>query len=212
MLRASTTQTVKSGNKIGQMSLLLRKQFESIISLTDQEFDYILTHFSAKKLKKNSYLLEAGQHNVSKFFVNKGILKSYYIDKSGKEHILQFAEPDWWITDYKAFFNETEATIYVDCITDCELLSITKENLEKLARKFHKLEHFFRIKSNAGYVASQERILSMLKLTATERFDHFLDQYPNFMQKIPKYLIASYIGVSREMLSRMTKNVTNRTQ
>jgi len=194
------------------MSSLLRQQFEDIISLTDQEFEYILTHFTEKKLKKNSFLLQVGQQNVSKFFVTKGILKSYYIDKSGKEHILQFAEPDWWITDYKAFFNETEASIYVDCITDCEILSITKENLEKLAKEFHKMEHFFRVKSNAGYVASQERILSMLNLTATERFDHFLDQYPNFMRKIPKYLIASYIGVSREMLSRMTKNVTNHTQ
>jgi len=194
------------------MSSLLKQQFEDIISLTDQEFEYILTHFTEKKLKKNSFLLQEGQQNVSKFFVTKGFLKSYYIDKSGKEHILQFAEPDWWITDYKAFFNETEASIYVDCITDCEILSITKENLEKLAREFHKLEHFFRVKSNAGYVASQERILSMLKLTATERFDHFLNQYPNFMHRIPKYLIASYIGVSREMLSRMTKNVTNHTQ
>ncbi len=194
------------------MSSLLKQQFEDIISLTDQEFEYILTHFTEKKLKKNSFLLQVGQQNVCKYFVAKGILKSYYIDKSGKEHILQFAEPDWWITDYKAFFNETEASIYVDCITDCEILSITKENLEKLAKEFHKLEHFFRVKSNAGYVASQERILSMLKLTATERFDHFLDQYPNFMLKIPKYLIASYIGVSREMLSRMTKNVINHTQ
>ncbi|PTT71378.1 Crp/Fnr family transcriptional regulator, partial [Chryseobacterium sp. HMWF001] len=190
----------------------LRKQFESLINLTEKEFDYILAHFTEKKLRKNSFLLESGQHNISKFFVNKGLLKSYYIDKSGKEHILQFAEADWWITDYKAFFNGTEATIYVDCVTDCELLSITKENLEKLAKEFHKLEYFFRVKSNIGYVASQERILSMLKLTSTERFEHFLEQYPNFTQKIPKYLIASYIGVSREMLSRITKNVINHTQ
>lgn len=193
------------------MSLLLRQQFEAIIDLTDQEFDYILTHFAPKKLKKNSFLLQVGQQHVSKYFVTKGILKSYYIDKNDKEYILQFAEADWWITDYKAFFNETEASIYIDCITDCELLAITKGNLEKLASEFHKMEHFFRVKSNAGYVASQERILTMLNLNAIERFNNFLNLYPNFLQTIPKYLIASYIGVSREMLSRMTRNVTNHT-
>ncbi|MEM0577900.1 Crp/Fnr family transcriptional regulator [Flavobacterium polysaccharolyticum] len=194
------------------MSLLLRNQLESIISLTDQEFEYILTHFTIKRVKKKSLLLQVGQQNVSKFFVIKGVLKSYYIDKNDKEHILQFAEPDWWITDYKAFFNETEATIYVESITDCELLSITKKDLEKLAKEFHKMEHFFRVKSNAGYVAAQERIITMLNLTVIERFEYFLKMYPNFIKKIPKYHIASYIGVSREMLSRMAKNVTNHTE
>ena len=96
------------------MSSLLKQQFEDIISLTDQEFEYILTHFTEKKLKKNSFLLQEGQQNVSKFFVTKGFLKSYYIDKSGKEHILQFAEPDWWIigieTENTCRFNSMDCT------------------------------------------------------------------------------------------------------
>lgn len=194
------------------MQTKLRNHIQEIVSLTDEEFEYISAHFHKKKLKKNQFLLQVGQEKVNKYFVLSGILKSYFIDKKDKEHILQFAQADWWITDYKAFFDHRASSVYVDCLTDCELLYITNEDLEKLCREFHKMEHFFRVKSNAGYVASQERILTMLNLTAVEKFDHFVNLYPKLIGSIPKYLIASYIGVSREMLSRMTKNVTNHTK
>lgn len=194
------------------MKLQLRDHIEKIVSLSSEEFEYISSYFHYKKMKKNQFLLQAGQQKVNKYFVLSGILKSYYIDKNDKEHIIQFAQPDWWITDYDAFFNNKESTIYIDCITDCELLYISNEDLEKLSAEFHKMEHFFRVKSNGGYVASQQRILTMLNLTAIERFNNFVDLYPNLIQSIPKYLIASYIGVSREMLSRLSKNVTNHTK
>jgi CRP-like cAMP-binding protein len=194
------------------MSETLKRHIEEISPLAEGEFEYILSHFTTKKLKKNQFLVQAGQSDVHKYFVLKGILKSYYLDKKDKEHILQFAQPDWWITDYKAFFTKTKACIFIDCLQDCELMCLTNENMEKLCKELHTMEHFFRVKSNAGYVASQERLLTMLNLTSIERFDHFIDLYPNLIHSIPKYLIASYIGVSRELLSRMTNNVTNRTE
>jgi len=195
-----------------RMKTALKEHIEEIVSFSDQEFEYISSHFHSKKMKKNQLLLEAGQHNVQKYFVISGILKSYHVDKNDKEYIIQFAQPNWWITDYNAFFNKRRSSIYIDCLTDCELLYISNEDLEKLSAEFHKMEHFFRVKSNAGYVASQERILTMLNLTSLERFNHFMTLYPNLIQSIPKYLIASYIGVSREMLSRLSKNVTNHTK
>lgn len=194
------------------MKTKLRDHIAEIVDFYEEEFEYISSHFHYKKMKKNQFIIQDGQQKVNKYFVLSGILKSYYVDKSDKEHIIQFAQPDWWITDYNAFFNNKEATINVDCITDCELLYISNEDLEKLSAEFHKMEHFFRVKSNAGYVASQQRILTMLNLTAMERFNHFNSLYPNLIQSIPKYLIASYIGVSREMLSRLSKNVTNHTK
>lgn len=193
------------------MKTKLRKHIEEVVSISDQEFEYISSHFHYKKLRKKQFLVEAGQQKVNKYFVLGGILKSYYIDKNDREHILQFAEPDWWITDYSAFFNNEASTIYIDSITDCELLYITNEDVEKLSAEFHKMEHFFRIKSNAGYVASQKRILTMLNLTSIERFNHFINLYPDLFRSIPKYLIASYICISREMLSRLSKNLIDHT-
>jgi CRP-like cAMP-binding protein len=186
------------------MSEIFRQQIEKIIPLTDEEFNHILTYFTIKKLKKHQFLVQEGDLVPNDHFVTKGLLKSYYINAEGKERIMQFAMEDWWITDYQAFFNESKATLNIDCIEDTEVLCISAINREKLCANVHKMEHFFRKKSNSGYVALQRRILSLLNNNAKERYEQFLEQYPVLYQKVPKTLIASYLGVSRETLSRLS--------
>jgi CRP-like cAMP-binding protein len=186
------------------MSKELRSHIEKIISLTDQEFDNILSHFTTKKLKKHQFLVQEGDSVQNDYFVVKGLLKAYHIDKEGKEHIMQFAMEDWWITDYQAYFNQVNATLQVDCIEDSELLCLSLHHREKLCADLHKVEHFFRRKSNSGYIALQRRILSLLNSNAKERYEQLLHQYPDLLQRIPKTLIAAYLGVSRETLSRLS--------
>jgi CRP-like cAMP-binding protein len=186
------------------MSKELRSHIEKIISLTDQEFDYILSHFTTKKLKKHQFLVQEGDSVQTDYFVVKGLLKAYHIDKEGKEHIMQFAMEDWWITDYQAYFNQVKASLQVDCIEDSELLCLSLHHREKLCADLHKVEHFFRRKSNSGYIALQRRILSLLNSNAKERYEQLLHQYPDLLQRIPKTLIAAYLGVSRETLSRLS--------
>lgn len=186
------------------MSDILRKQIERITPLTDSEFDYILSHFTAKKLRKHQYLVQESDKVDHDFFVTKGLLKSYFVNPEGKEHIMQFAMEDWWITDYQAYFNETPATVNIDCIEATEVLCLSLHNREKLCAELHKIEHFFRKKSNAGYVALQRRILSLLNSSAKERYEQLLQQYPTLFQRVPKSIIASYLGVSRETLSRIS--------
>jgi CRP-like cAMP-binding protein len=188
------------------MSHPLRQQIEKLTPLTDAEFEYILSHFTSKKLKKHQFLIQEGDLVLNDYFVIKGCLKAYHSDSDGKEYILQFALEDWWITDYQAYFKETPATISVDCIEECELLSLSLYNREKLCSELHKIEHFFRKKSNAGYVALQQRILSLLNSSAKERYEQLLNLYPKLFQKVPKTLIAAYLGVSRETLSRFNSS------
>jgi CRP-like cAMP-binding protein len=187
------------------MSALLKQQIEKITTLTDDEFAYILSHFTSKKLKKHQFLLQENYIVANDYFVTKGLLKAYHTDNDGKEHILQFAMEDWWVTDYAAYFKESKSTITIDCIEDSEVLALSLHNREKICSEMHKMEHFFRKKSNAGYVALQQRILSLLNNNAKERYEKFLEQYPILFQKIPKTLLASYLGVSRETLSRLSK-------
>ncbi len=184
----------------------LRKQIERLTPLTDEEFDYIFSHFTSKKLKKHQFLIQEGDNVLNDYFVVKGCLKAYHSDQTGKEYILQFALEDWWITDYQAYFKETPATISVDCIEECELLCLSLYNREKLCAEMHKIEHFFRKKSNTGYVALQQRILSLLNNSAKERYEQLLQLYPKLFQKVPKTLIAAYLGVSRETLSRFNSS------
>lgn len=186
------------------MSLELRKHFEKITPLTDEEFAYILSHFTVKKLKKHQYLVQEEDFVQQDYFVIKGLLKASHRDESGKEHILQFAMEDWWITDYRAYFNETKATLSIDCIENVELLCLSLHNREKICAELHKIEHFFRKKSNFGYIALQNRILSLLNNDAKGRYEELLSQYPDLFQRVPKTLIASYLGVSRETLSRIS--------
>nr|WP_293833520.1 Crp/Fnr family transcriptional regulator [uncultured Arsenicibacter sp.] len=186
------------------MSEILRKQLEKITPVTDSEFDYILSHFTSKKLKKHQFLVQEDDLVPNDFFVVHGLLKACFVNQDGKEHILQFAAEDWWITDYQAYFNQTKATLTIDCIEPTEVLCLSLYNREKLCADMHKIEHFFRKKSNAGYVALQRRILSLLNSSAKERYDQFLQQYPTLFQRMPKTLIAAYLGVSRETLSRLS--------
>jgi CRP-like cAMP-binding protein len=186
------------------MSIELRRHFEKITPLTDQEFDYILSHFTTKKLKKHQFLIQEGDNVTNDYFVVKGLLKAYHVDKEGKEYIMQFAMEDWWVTDYQAYFSQTKATLNIDCIEEVEILCLSLHNRDKICTDLHKIEHFFRRKSNMGYVALQRRILLMLNSNAKERYEQLLLQYPTLFQRVPKTLIASYLGVSRETLSRFT--------
>jgi CRP-like cAMP-binding protein len=185
------------------MRELLKQQIEKITTLSDIEFDYIYSHFVEKKLKKHQFLLQENEDVPNDYFVTKGLLKAYHTNNDGKEHIVQFALEDWWITDYAAYFNQTKSTIAIDCVEECEVLSLSLHNREKLCAEMHKMEHFFRKKSNAGYVALQKRILSLLNNNAKERYDALLKLQPALFQRLPKTLIAAYLGVSRETLSRL---------
>lgn len=187
-----------------KMSEILRQQIEKITPLTDKEFEYILSHFTIKKLKKHQFLIQESDFVQNDHFVIKGLLKAYYINQDGKEHIMQFAMEDWWITDYQAYFNETKSTLNIDCIEATEVLCLSLHNREKICSDMHKIEHFFRKKSNSGYVALQRRILSLLNSNAKERYEQLLEQYPTLFQRVSKTLIASYLGISRETLSRLS--------
>src|SRR5688572_25849254 len=186
------------------MSRILRQQIEKISALTDTEFDYVLSHFTPKKFKKHQFALQEGQFAEYDFFILSGCLKSYNTDADGKEHIIQFGMQDWWITDYQAYYNQAKATVNIDCIEDSELLGLSYQNREKLCAEIHKIEHFFRKKTNRRNVALQQRILSLLSSNAQERYDKLLEQYPQLFQKVPTQLIASYLGVTRETLSHFT--------
>ncbi|NBA89162.1 cyclic nucleotide-binding domain-containing protein [Emticicia sp. CRIBPO] len=184
------------------MSQILRHQIEKIISLTDAEFEYVLSHFRFRKFKKHQFVVQEGLLVENDFFILSGCLKSYSTDANGKEHIIQFGLQDWWITDYQAYYDQGVATVNIDCVEETELLCLSYQNREKLCAEMHKIEHFFRKKTNKRNVALQQRILSLLSSSAKERYDKLLEQYPQLFQKVPKQLIASYLGVTRETLSR----------
>lgn len=184
------------------MSQILRQQIEKVTPLSDEEFKHVLSHFTQRKFKRHQFLVQNGQYVKFDYFIVDGCLKSYHTDEADKIHIIQFGMQDWWITDYQAYYTQTAATIDIDCIEDTEVLCLSYENREKLCSELHKIEHFFRKKTNTRNVALQQRIISLMSNNAKERYDKLLEQYPQLFQKVPNRLIASYLGVTRETLSR----------
>ncbi|MDY8136253.1 Crp/Fnr family transcriptional regulator [Aquimarina sp. 2201CG5-10] len=181
----------------------LRQHIEEIVTLTDKEFDFVLSHFEPIKKRKHQYIVQQGEIVDKEYWVIKGCLKSYFTDDNDKEHILQFGMENWWITDYESFVKKTKSKTSIDCIEDSELLFITYDNREQLSAKMHKMERFWAKKSKIGRIALQNRILSLLQNSTKERYELLLEQYPKLFQRVPKKMIASYLGVSRETLSRL---------
>ncbi len=181
----------------------LRKHIEEITPITDEEFNEIKTFFTLKKVRKNQFLLHEGDPVPCEYLVLDGIYKVFYLDHNGKEHIVQFAKQNWWMTDYTGYFKESSSTVFVECLSEGEVMGLTLDGREQLASKFHPMEHFFRVKLTNGYVALQERIRLLLSGTPQQRYEEFSKLYPDLMLHIPKKYIAEYLGVSRETLSRL---------
>ena len=182
-----------------------KKHIGEIAKLTDDEYKCILPLLTFKKLKKHQFLVQEGDRVNQTYWVRKGLLKAYFINEKGKEHILQFAMENWWISDYQAYSLKTPAILNIDCLEDTELLCLTDKNREKLCAELHKMEHYFRKKANTGFVELQRRMLSYLTNDAQKRYRLFMQTYPGLNARLPKKLIASYLGVSRETLSRIAK-------
>ena len=185
------------------MPIDFRAHIEKIVPLSDEDFDLVMTHFRPKNFKKNELLIERGTLVNDSYFVQSGLLKLSNRDDEGKEHIVSFAMEDWWESDFQAFHRQTKATMSLQCIEDTSVLCLSLEDYRKLCQNLQKMEYFFLTKANSGHLASQQRILSFLTSSAKERYDQLLKKYPSLLQRVPKTLIASYLGVSRETLSRL---------
>lgn len=181
----------------------LRQHIEQISPLTDAEFEHVNTFFTLKKVRKNQYLVHEGDETKYEYLVLSGIYKVFFVDNAGREYIVQFAQQNWWMSDYEAFFKEKNATMFIECIEAGEVLYSTLAAREKLSADLHKMEHFFRVKLTNGYVALQQRIRLLLSSTPQQRYEEFSKLYPELIERIPKKLIAEYLGVSRETLSRL---------
>lgn len=185
---------------------LLKQHISKTATLTDEQFDYFFSHFTPLSFKKGQTIISEGDEVDCEYFVVSGCLKAFFINDDIKMYILQFAMPTWWTSDYNALYSHTRATINVDCITDAEVLCLSSADREKLCAEIHPIEHFFRWRTNRGYVASQKRLLSFMNNDAKKRYEELLALYPELYNLVPKHLIAAYLGITRETLSRLYNN------
>jgi len=180
------------------------------ISLTAKEEELLLSKVRPRQYLKGQYVSQAG--DICKYinFVISGSLKSFHIDSEGNEHILAFAIEDWWIGDLGSFTAQKPADYTIQCTENCELAQLSYEDLQFLYTEIPQLERFFRIIIQKAYVYFQRRMIDNLSLTAKEKYLNFIKLYPQFEQRVPQYMIASYLGFTPEFLSKIRKKISSK--
>lgn len=189
-----------------EYALFLRKHIEAIVPLTDEEFNIIFRYFHPKEVSKKELLVQSGQIVVSEFLVVKGLLKTFMHDDMGRQHIIQFAMENWWISDYPAYAVQGYGEMCVQALENCFVLELSLKDKKEMCEHVPKMYQFHGAKSFGGYVSLQKRVLSMMKNSAKEKYELLLAQYPELFQRVSKTMIAHYLGVSRETLSRLEKS------
>ena len=190
-----------SNNNIDVISTLINK-IKNITPLTAEAEREIYSIAKIKSLTKSELILKQG-HKVKKtFFVIDGCLRSFHVQKDGKEHTLQFAIKDWWISDYIAYYGKGEAILTVECLTDCIVLQSDKLSIEKVFEKFPEIETFHRKNLENSFVRLNKRIVNQLQLNARDRYINFTADFPKMESVAKNYHIASYRGSTQQSLSR----------
>ncbi|WP_111672742.1 Crp/Fnr family transcriptional regulator [Algoriphagus litoralis] len=187
------------------MEHALRRHLEELISLSNTEFELIASCFTSRRIKKKEFLFRQGDRVSEMYFIVSGLLKLIYTDESGKERILSFAMEDWWESDYEAFERGGPAKMSLQSLENCQILILSKENFTKLCNEIPKMAQFFLHKAIAGHIAAQQRVLSLMNDSASDRFDQLIQRQPSLIHRISKSTLASYLGVSRETLSRLSR-------
>ena len=186
------------------------KKFNEIAPLTQDEQELIKSYLTPKKIRKNQYLLQEG--DVCKFiaFTEKGALRAYSVDEKGSESIIQFALEGWLISDLFSFLTGEPATYNIDALEDSELLLTSRPAYEDLLKKLPKYEAYMRFQLTGAYISMQRRLTSIISLSTEERYANLTSLYPDIVQRVPQHMIASYMGLTPETLSRVRSRITRK--
>jgi CRP-like cAMP-binding protein len=173
------------------------------VSLSEEEAQEFISYFKLTKVKKRQFIIQPDFVAKHRNYVLQGAFMGYVVADAGQEHIIQLAIEDWWISDYNSYIFQQPATMFVMALEDSVILQLDFASEQKLKSMNHKYETFFRITAERSFAGMQRRIISNLTKTAEERFHEFEDNYPQIANRFPQYVIASFLGMTTQYLSKL---------
>ena len=188
----------------------LAEHIKRRIDLTEAEVNEFLTCFRLTKVRRRQFIIQPGFVAHHKNYVLKGAFRAYVVDDSGQDHTIQVSIEDWWITDYNSYLYQKPATMFVEALEESVILQIHYDDEARLKNEHHHFETFFRIMAERSMAHMQRRIITNLTKNAEERYKDFELQYPEIVQRMPQYALASYLGMSTEYLSRLRNKRTKK--
>lgn len=189
---------------------LILKNVAKHVALNDEEITFFISLLQQQDVAKKEFILKEGQLCKNINYVHSGTVRAYYIDKAGKESTIMFAITDWWITDMYCFINQLPAMLYIEAIEHSTIFQLSKNNFDILCNEVPRFERFFRIIMQNAYIREQLRVIQNLSLSAEERYNSFVDKYPQVVQQVTQKQIASYLGITPEFLSAIRANKSKR--
>jgi len=185
------------------MHFELLAHIKRFVSLSADEEQLLCDKLEVKVLKKKEFLLQPGKLCPGNYFVVKGCLRLYFVNDKLHEQIIQFAIENWWMADHDSLSNKQPSQCYIQAVEPCELLLLSEKNRILLFEQIPKLEGYFSIIMQKAFVAAQRRIGFIFNQTEEERYRHFAKLFPGFIQRVPQYMLASYLGFTPQFLSRI---------
>lgn len=179
------------------------------IDLNDAEFEAVASYFERVSLRKKDIIYRAGDKTLDHYFVINGCMHMYFINDRGAEQTIQFAIKDWWITDYLAFQHKTVSEFYIQAVEPSDVLRISGQKQEELLKRFPKMETYFRTIYQIAYGAALMRMKYIFDYSKEEIYFKFRDAFPDFVQNVPQYLVATYLGLSPEYVSKLRRKSTS---
>jgi CRP-like cAMP-binding protein len=179
-------------------------------ALQEQEIGELFRLFKERRVKRRGFILQQDEVCRHFTFVVSGCFKLYVVDEAGKEHNLEFAAENEWVTDLSSFYAEKPGSVYIEAVEPSVVLQIARPDLIYLYANYPKFNSTFRIIVERKYIQLQDRVLQNISATAEERYVNFINQYPNLVNRLPNTQIASYLGITPEFLSKVRKELVLR--
>lgn len=185
------------------MYTALLNHIRRYVGLTDDEAALVCSKLKLTSIRKKEFLLSAGKVCRANYFISQGLLRLYFVNKKEQEQITQFGLEGWWITDYDSLDSGKSSHFYIQAVEDAEVIAWSKETQEELIQTIPQLERYFRLILQRAYAASQRRIEYIYSYTDEERYRQFSNLFPDFLQRVPQYMLASYLGFTPQFLSKI---------
>jgi len=179
------------------------------VSLTEQEELTLTSKLKQRTYLKNQYIVQEGDIYKYQTFILNGKVRTFYLDDNGNEHIVAFGIENWWIGDICSFATQTPAEFNTQCLEKTTVVQISFADMEELYRDLPKLERYFRLVIQSAYGNMSKRIVNNHAMSAKERYLLFTESYPDIAQRVPQYMIASYLGITKEFLSTIRKQLAS---
>ena len=193
------------------------ENFESILNnisryvdLSTDEVNLLTSIIQTTAVKKRQFIIQPGFICQHRNYIVKGAFRVYHLDQDGKEHTVSIGIEDWFVSDFYSYITQTPATLYAEALEDSIIFQMKYEDIEPLCARIHGLSEYFRKSTEKAFAFSRRRVISNISKSAESRYFEYIEKYPQIANRVPQYVLASYLGVTAEFLSKIRSKQTRK--